>query len=150
MQLKELNQKTTRNVQKAFESRIVRLTQIVVIIVAAGLITWDVYLYVKSDATISGVIRDNAVYEDLFVITWIWGVLTGHLFIAKTNTRRTVPEHIAIFVLLLISILLLLLGHFIPLREVEPTLPLYMHMVLLVFGTTLGHFLWPQKIEQSQ
>ena len=135
-----LNQKTTNTVHQLFESKAIRITQFVVVAVVAILIIWDIYLYTQTDSTISEVIHDNS-QRKLFVITWIWGVLASHLFVARKRTSRTVPEIIAILVLVLISVIIMLLGKFI---EIE--IPQYMHVILLVFGGITGYFLWPQKI----
>lgn len=142
-QLKNLNEKVVNRVQKLFDNKYVRITQIVVASVAASLIVWDIYLYMY-DTTISRAIRANATEENLFVITWIWGILSAHLFVSRKRSSQTVPEFIGIIIIILISLLLFLLGKFI---DPNILLPQYMHVVLLAFGAISGYFLWPQKVE---
>jgi hypothetical protein len=143
MQLKKLNQQTVQKVHNVLSTKAARLTQIALIIVFAGLVIWDIYLFIGEKPTISRVIHDNS-QDSLFVISWIWGVISTHLFVAKKKGSATIHEGIAILILLLISIIIFLLG-----KYVDVELPQYMHILFLVFGAITGYHLWPQKLQSE-
>ncbi len=151
MIMNKMQERRTNRIQRAFDTKPVKITQMVVILVAVGLIVYDIFLYVNPDEndTISEVIHVNAVKGKFFVLTWIWGIMSAHLFIARQERFIFVPERIAILLLVLISMLILLLGNYVPFDEKNQTLPFYMHIVLLLFGGVCGYFLWPQKLEKQ-
>ncbi len=130
-------------IRDIINSKGVQLTQIVVIVTVIGLILYDIYLYAYTD-TISEVIHTNAVWDRYFVLTWIWGVMSGHLFLARKKSAKTVPEGIAILLLILISVIIQCLGFFVEIPTEGETLNLEMHILFLVIGTVCGYFLWPQ------
>ena len=141
MYLDKINKKTTIRLEKIISSNIGRITQIIIVAVIMLLILWDIYLFIDDQKeNVSMVIRENAKGK-LFVITWIWGLLSAHLFVSKKESYRNIPEHIAIIILSLISIIIFLLGQYIP-KEI----PQYMQLIFLFFGAIAGYFLWPQTI----
>ena len=143
MQRKE-NLTRQKRVEQVINSRTVQLTQYVVVITAFGLIVYDIYLYANK-STISEVMHANSVRGQYFVLTWLWGVLSGHLFLARDARAKTVPEGIAILILVLISTIIFSLGFFVPVPEKGESLNLEMHVMLLSIGTICGYLLWPQK-----
>jgi len=145
MQLHKINKKLITRVKGIINSKTGRNTQFVIIIIVLSLVMWDIYLYLGDQKeNISEVIRANAKGK-LFVITWIWGILSAHLFVSKKETSRNIPEHIAIIILLLISIIIFLLGRYIP-NEI----PQYMQLIFLFFGAITGYYLWPQTLSNPE
>jgi len=145
MILYKINEKVIIKVKNIINSKIARITQFFIIVIALSLVMWDVYLYLDDqNENISLVIRQSAKGK-LFVITWIWGVLSAHLFVSKKETKRNIPEYIAIIILLLISIIIFLLGRYIP-----DELPQYMQLIFLLFGAITGYYLWPQTLSKQE
>lgn len=145
MQINKINKKITTGLENAFSSRAAKYTQWVLIFVISFLIIWDIGLYMDDQKdTISRVIRDNA-NSDLFVITWIWGVLSAHLFVGRKETAKKISELVAIIILLLISFIIFLFGKYITVE-----IPQYFQLILLVFGVITGYFLWPQTLHESE
>jgi len=145
MHLSKINKKLTAKLKNIINSKTGRNTQFVIIVVVLFLIMWDIYLYIDDQKeNISMVIRENAKGK-LFVITWVWGILSSHLFVSKKESIRTMPEHIAITILILISIIIFLLGRYIP-NEI----PQYMQLIFLFFGGITGYYLWPQALSQAE
>jgi hypothetical protein len=145
MYLDKINKKTTIRLESIISSTTGRNTQIIIVAIILSLILWDIYLYIDDQKeNISIVIRENAKGK-LFVITWIWGILSAHLFVSKKETIRSIPEHIAIIILSLTSIIIFLLGRYIP-NEI----PQYMQLVFLFFGAIAGYYLWPQTISKAE
>ncbi len=145
MRLDKINKKVITNLENIINSKTGRNTQFVIIVVVLFLIVWDVYLYIDDqEENISMVIREKA-RGKLFVITWIWGILSSHLFVSKKEKKWTIPEPIAITILLLISIIIFLLGRYIP-NEI----PQYMQLIFLFFGAITGYYLWPQALSKTE
>ena len=145
MRLDKINKKVITNLENIINSKTGRNTQFVIIVVVLFLIMWDVYLYIDDqEENISMVIRENA-RGKLFVITWIWGILSSHLFVSKKEKKWTIPEPVAITILLLISIIIFLLGRYIP-NEI----PQYMQLIFLFFGAITGYYLWPQALSKTE
>ena len=145
MHLDNLNKKIIAQLENIINSKAGRNTQLVIIVVVLLLIMWDVYLYIDDqEENISMVIREKA-RGKLFVITWIWGILSSHLFVSKKEKNWTIPEPIAITILLLVSIIIFLLGRYIP-NEI----PQYMQLIFLFFGAITGYYLWPQALSKTE
>ena len=145
MRLDKINKKVITNLENIINSKTGRNTQFVIIVVVLFLIMWDVYLYIDDqEENISMVIREKA-RGKLFVITWIWGILSSHLFVSKKEKKWTIPEPVAISILLLISIIIFLLGRYIP-NEI----PQYMQLIFLFFGAITGYYLWPQALSKTE
>jgi uncharacterized membrane protein YfcA len=145
MYLEKLNEKVIAKVENLINSKITRITQFVIIVVVLALIMWDIYLYLDDQKEIiSEVIRENAKGK-MFVITWVWGILSAHLFVSKKKRKRNIPEHIAITILLLMSIIIFLLGRYIP-NEI----PQYMQVIFLLFRAITGYYLWPQTLSKQK
>jgi hypothetical protein len=145
MRLDKINKKVITNLENIINSKTGRNTQFVIIVVVLFLIMWDVYLYIDDqEENISMVIREKA-RGKLFVITWIWGILSSHLFVSKKQKKWTIPEPIAITILLLVSIIIFLLGRYIP-NEI----PQYMQLIFLFFGAITGYYLWPQALSKTE
>ncbi len=142
MKLSEFNIQTKNKVTAAFKSKAIVYTQYVVIAITVFLIIWDIFLYRNHHDTISSVIHTNA-HDKLFVITWVWGVLAAHLFICRGKDAKTIPELTGIVVLLLMALIIFLLG-----RYIQTPLPMWMHLIFLIFGAVTGYYLWPQKIKK--
>ena len=145
MYLDKINEKVIIKVENFINSKISRITQLVIILIVLALIMWDIYLYLDDQKeNLSEVIRENAKGK-MFVITWIWGILSAHLFVSKKERKRNIPEHIAIIILLLMSIIIFLLGKYIP-NEI----PQYMQLIFLFFGGITGYYLWPQTLSKQE
>lgn len=145
MNLYNTNKKLISRVKNIINSKTGRNTQFVIIIIALLLIMWDAFLYLSDQKeNISMVIRENAKGR-LFVITWVWGILSAHLFVSKKKTKKYIPEYIAIIILSLISIIIFLLGRYIP-NEI----PQYMQLIFLFFGAISGYYLWPQSLNKPK
>ena len=145
MRLDKINKKVITNLENIINSKTGRNTQFVIIVVVLFLIMWDVYLYIDDqEENISMAIREKA-RGKLFVITWIWGILSSHLFVSKKEKKWTIPEPVAITILLLISIIIFLLGRYIP-NEI----PQYMQLIFLFFGAITGYYLWPQALSKTE
>ena len=146
MFLEKINEKAIIRIKKIINSKTSQIIQVVIIALVLSLIIWDVYLYLNDqNEIISLAIRNNAKGK-LFVITWIWGILSSHLFIVKKETKSKIPEPIAILILSLMSVIIFLLG-----RYIQDEIPQYMQFVFLLFGGITGYYLWPQssnKIEE--
>lgn len=146
MFLEKINEKAIIRIKKIINSKTSQIIQVVIIALVLSLIIWDVYLYLNDQKEIiSLAIRNNAKGK-LFVITWIWGILSSHLFIVKKETKSKIPEPIAILILSLMSVIIFLLG-----RYIHDEIPQYMQFVFLLFGGITGYYLWPQssnKIEE--
>ena len=146
MFLEKINEKAIIRIKKIINSKTSQIIQVVIIALVLSLIIWDVYLYLNNqNEIISLAIRNNAKGK-LFVITWIWGILSSHLFIVKKETKSKIPEPIAILILSLMSVIIFLLG-----RYIQDEIPQYMQFVFLLFGGITGYYLWPQssnKIEE--
>ena len=146
MFLEKINEKAIIRIKKIINSKTSQIIQVVIIALVLSLIIWDVYLYLNDqNEIISLAIRNNAKGK-LFVITWIWGILSSHLFIIKKETKSKIPEPIAILILSLMSVIIFLLG-----RYIQDEIPQYMQFVFLLFGGITGYYLWPQssnKIEE--
>ena len=146
MFLEKINEKAIIRIKKIINSKTAQIIQVVVIALVLSLIMWDVYLYLNDQKEIiSLTIRNNAKGK-LFVITWMWGILSSHLFVIKKETKGKIPEPIAILILLLMSVIIFLLG-----RYIQDEIPQYMQFVFLLFGGITGYYLWPQssnKIEE--
>ena len=89
---------------------------------------------VKED-TISEVLQ-NWAYSRFFVITWAWGVVAGHLFVARANPLFSSPS--PILVLLGLTLAILVTGLLYKNIVTVPT-----QVILLILGTIAGHLLWP-------
>lgn len=145
MYLDKLNAKIITKVKNIINSKITRITQLVIILIVLAFIMWDIYLYLDDQKeNLSEVIRENAKGKRC-IITWVWGILSAHLFVSKKERKRNIPEHIAITILLLISIIIFLLGRYIP-NEI----PQYMQVVFLFFGAITGYYLWPQTLSKQE
>lgn len=145
MQIGKINKKISTQVETVFNSRAAKYTQWVLILVVIFLIAWDINLYMADqNDTISQIIRFNA-KNDLFVITWIWGILSAHLFVSRKEAVKKVSEPVAIGILLLISLIIFLMGKFI---SVE--IPQYFQLILLISGGISGYYLWPQTFIESE
>ena len=138
MNFQQINTSAREAVVRTFSKKAIIITQQVVIALIALLVIWDIYLYLNGEETISYVIFVNA-KNDLFLISWVWGILAAHLFFTRKAAAWKVPEILGISILVLFSVLLYLLARFI---DVE--IPEWMHVVLLVGGSITGFFLWPQ------
>ena len=137
----QINKKIVNRVHNILDTKAAKYTQLMLIFVIGFLVIWDIYLYWKNESTISRIIFENA-KNNLFVITWVWGILAAHLFVARKRESIRIPEIIAIVILILVSIIIFLLGKFIPIQ-----IPQYMHFIFLTFGGVVGYYLWPQIID---
>ena len=145
MYLYKINEKVITKAENFINSKITQITQLLIIIIVLALIMWDIYLYLDDQKeNLSEMIRENAKGK-MFVITWVWGILSAHLFVSKRERKSNIPEHIAITILLLISIIIFLLGRYIP-NEI----PQYMQVVFLFFGAITGSYLWPQTLSKQE
>ena len=87
--------------------------------------------------TFSNVLRDWS-YRWFFVITWIWGVAGGHLFLS--NPDPIFPQTISIPILLALTAVLLIGGLYF-----KGIVNIWVQVVLLVLGIIAGYVLWPQS-----
>ena len=129
--------------KKFINSNVSICAQIVIISSCAIFFLWDIHLYLSDKKiTIIKIVRDG-VEGKLFVITWIWGILSSHLFVGRriVKSSRKIPEFQAIVILILLSVIIYLLGDFIP-----NGVPQHMQLIFLIFGGVVGYFLWPQDI----
>ena len=140
MFLDKLNEKVIIKIRNIINSKTAQITQVFIIVLILSLVMWDVYLYLNDEKeNVSTVIRENAKGK-LFVITWMWGILSSHLFVIKKETNGKIPEPVAILVLFLMTIIIFLLGRYIP-----DEMPQYMQIIFLFFGGITGYYLWPQS-----
>ncbi len=144
MDFNQINRNITDRVCKILETKAARYTQIVVIAVISFLIILDFYLFISDKATVSETIRDNA-NNQLFVITWVWGILAAHLFVCRPKDSNKIPELLGIAILLIISVIIFLLG-----KYVNVPIPQYMHIILLALGGVSGYYFWAQEIEEDK
>ena len=92
--------------------------------------------------TVSEVLQGWA-YNRFAILSWAWGVLAGHLFLARTSNIFD-NSALAISVLLALTLLLFLVG-FVSQLNASVTAQL----LLLVLGTIAGYLLWPQNLPPS-
>ena len=120
-------------------NRWVMFTQKFILVLIAVIIVVDLFLAFNDTEgdTISNVIRDWA-YRRFFVLSWVWGVLAGHLFL--TSVGPILSPSAAILVLLGLTLVLFLAGFFYTDLVGAPV-----HVVLLVVGAVAGYLLWPQS-----
>ncbi len=124
----------------AFSSnRWVMFTQKFILVLIAVIIVVDLFLAFNDTEgdTISNVLR-NWAYQRFFVLTWVWGVLAGHLFL--TSAGPILSPSAAILVLLGLTFVLLLAGFF-----YTDLIGVPVQVVLLVVGAVAGYLLWPQS-----
>ncbi len=118
-------------------SKWVIFTEKFILTIVVLIIVVDLFLNlndVKED-TISEVLQ-NWAYSRFFVITWAWGVVAGHLFVARANPLFSSPS--PILVLLGLTLAILVTGLLYKNIVTVPT-----QVILLILGTIAGHLLWP-------
>ena len=141
---KQTGYQTTRMKRAAMQiavfsnNRWVLFTQKFILVIIGVIIVVDLFLAFNETEgdTISNVLRDWA-YRQFFVLTWVWGVLAGHLFL--TNANPIFAPSVSILVLLGLTLVLFLAGFF------YKTLGVPVHAALLVVGAVAGYLLWPQS-----
>ena len=94
------------------------------------------------DDTVSEVLQGWA-YNRFAVLSWAWGVLAGHLFLARV-TNIFDNSALAISVLLIITLLLFLVGF---VSQINSSV--IAQLFLLIAGTVAGYLLWPQNLPPS-
>lgn len=122
------------------QNKWVMFTQKFILVLIGLIIVVDLFLvFNQTDGdTISNVIRDWA-YRRFFVLTWIWGVLAGHLFLTRAASIFAPP--VSILVLLGLTLVLFLVGFFI----YKDLVGVPVQLTLLVLGVVAGFLLWPQS-----
>ena len=118
----------TVSFKRIIDSNMNLFAQIVFVTFCAIFFIFDLHLYlIYPKATIIKVFRDHA-EGNLFVITWFWGILTSHLFIGRCSqkTIQSIPKIQSIVILVLLSIIIYLLGNFVP-----NGVPQYMQLIFL-------------------
>lgn len=114
-------------------------TQKFILVIIGIIIFVDLYLAfneIEGD-TISEVIKEWA-YRHFFVLSWVWGVLAGHLFL--TSDKYLFSQPVSILVLLGLTLALLLFG-----LLTRGVMSVQLQLVLLILGTVAGYLLWPQR-----
>ena len=143
----KLNQILKMRFERFLNSNIALYIQILIVISCAVFFLWDIHLYLSDQkVTIIKIVKDD-VEGKLFVITWMWGILSSHLFVGRriVKSTRKIPEFQAIVILILLSIIIYLLGGFIP-----NGVPQHMQLIFLLFGGMVGYFLWPQALSKAE
>lgn len=121
------------------DNKWILFTEKFILVILGIIIVVDLFLawnQVDGD-TISEVLQEWA-YSRFFVLSWAWGVLAGHLFLARETALFGQPDSVK--VLLGLSLGLFVIGQFV---RVMVSIPL--QLVLLVLGTVAGYLLWPQR-----
>lgn len=72
-----------------------------------------------------------------YFITFMWGVIAGHLFLGSTQPWIAKNMY-SVIIIGLITIALIIKGKY----DKNESISQSTHMFLLVIGTLLGHFLW--------
>ncbi|ELS02588.1 hypothetical protein Xen7305DRAFT_00023030 [Xenococcus sp. PCC 7305] len=118
-------------------SKWVVFTEKFILVVFVIVIVVDFFLAFNDvqEDTISEVIQ-NWSYSRFFVITWAWGVIGGHFFLARATPLFSSPS--PLMILLGLTFLILVAG-----LSYKAIVPIPAQLILLILGTAAGHFLWP-------
>lgn len=141
----EINRNVDIEVDNSLNSKLVKGRQILTIFLVSIIIIWDIYLYLNDEKESLGSLVNENVKGRFFVISWLWGILSAHLFMLRKKDHKRIPEKIAIMILMLFSILLFLLGYFIP-----SEIPQYLQLLFIIFGAITGYYLWPQTLIKTK
>lgn len=137
-----VNESSKQNTIRFLKTTSGKFTQYLLIVVAAFLIGLDIYLVMKGEKTISEIIHNHS-YKQLFVLSWIWGILTAHLFLARLKEYIKVPEWIGILILILTSGVLIFIGY--KSWDEDLVWGTKSHIIFLFSSGCIGYFLWPQE-----
>lgn len=120
------------------------VTKIIIIVVAAVLIIWDIIAAAKfgSAATESNVILSWATRH--FTVPYAWGVLGGHFFWPREQALNNMRGVDSLLKVMLPSTAALILADIF----IEP--PTWAVPLAPVLGYFIGHFFWPQKPVKSE
>lgn len=129
-------------IQAQLEKRLFKKVGIVLIITVIVIVLADIVFTLMGDS-ISEQMKKWSV-GSFFVLTWVWGVLTGHLFLPIMKEKRLIPELWAIGILVLIAFVMTMFG-----MSGYPITSLKGHIILLIFGVCVGSILWPQNLPTS-
>lgn len=123
---------------EAVKSPWIKFTEYFILGVIALIIVVDIILATNGhpEDTISEVIIKEA-HGKFSVLTWLWGVLAGHLFLARSVPLLGRPN--SIYLLIALTFLILIAGLF-------TSENLVIQVILLLIGGLAGYLLWPQQL----
>jgi hypothetical protein len=143
MQLRALaqqgNQKLKQGVKALVDNKLYKRTQKIVFGVSVLLVLSDLILPQLDFEGVSDLLARWA-FDRGFTIAWAWGVLAGHLFIARKKPAGGLNEWIAIAILAGLTLSGLLLAFIFDIRG-----GFWLNLSLLIAGCLAGYILWPQS-----